>query len=151
MLAPSNISDTIVIGSGPAGVACASALLSAGMGVLLIDTGLELEQDRLAVVDRLKTTNPDQWSREDTDFLQGSPKEDESGLVDKLHFGSDYAYRNADVLRHLQRNGAGIKASLATCQAPAQPPPISHQQRGVRGRQFTSGAHHHQRPRPRLL
>jgi len=113
MPAPSDISDTIVIGSGPAGVACASALLSAGRGVLLIDAGLELEQDRLTVVDRLKTTSPDQWSREDTDFLQGSPKEDESGLVDKLHFGSDYAYRDADALLHLQRNGVGIKASLA--------------------------------------
>ena len=58
----------------------------------MIDAGLELEEDRLEAANRLKLSNPDQWSKGDIDFLEGTPKKDQSGLVDKLHFGSGYAY-----------------------------------------------------------
>ena len=35
-----------VIGSGPAGVACAKALLARGAGVLILDAGLEPDRAR---------------------------------------------------------------------------------------------------------
>jgi choline dehydrogenase-like flavoprotein len=79
----------------------------------MIDAGLELEKSAIRVVDRLKNSVPDQWSEHDTQILKGLPKKDDSGLVDKLHFGSDYAYRDADSLLHLRRKNVGIKASLA--------------------------------------
>ena len=38
-----------VIGFGPAGVACARALLARGANVLMLDAGLELEPERAAI------------------------------------------------------------------------------------------------------
>ena len=43
-----------VVGSGPAGVACAQALLDAGRRVRMLDAGLTLEPNRAGLVERLK-------------------------------------------------------------------------------------------------
>ena len=46
-----------VIGSGPAGAACARALLARGATVLMLDAGLELEPERARVVHQLAAPN----------------------------------------------------------------------------------------------
>ena len=48
----------IVIGSGPAGVSCAKALMGRGVEVSLLDAGLELEPERRALVDELARQAP---------------------------------------------------------------------------------------------
>ena len=47
-----------VIGSGPAGVACAKALLARGASVLMLDAGIELESDRARIVRELSEKSP---------------------------------------------------------------------------------------------
>ena len=42
-----------MIGSGPAGVACAKALLARGVPVTLLDAGVQLESERMALLDEL--------------------------------------------------------------------------------------------------
>ena len=50
-----------VIGSGPAGVACARALLARGATVRMLDAGLELEPDRARLVHELASVKPPAW------------------------------------------------------------------------------------------
>ena len=54
--------DAIVVGSGPAGVAAASALLRRGRRVLMLDGGLRLEPERQAVVERMAGGQPSAWT-----------------------------------------------------------------------------------------
>ena len=51
----------VVIGSGPAGVACAQALLEKGHEVLMLDAGLGLEPARQEMVDQLAAMPPENW------------------------------------------------------------------------------------------
>lgn len=104
----------IVIGSGPAGISCAQALLSQGKKVLLLDGGHTLEAEPASVASALARMPAAQWPPDQRDFLKGRLKPDPSGLVDKLHFGSDYPYRQADEKLGLDRRDVGLKASLAT-------------------------------------
>jgi len=103
----------IVIGSGPAGISCARALLDQGKKVLLLDGGQHLDQPQMSVASSLAKTSDSEWPGEDRSFLKGRLKPDPSGLVDKLHFGSDYPYRHADEKLGLDRKNIGLKASLA--------------------------------------
>ena len=52
-----------IIGSGPAGVACARALLACGANVLMLDAGLELEPERARVVSKLASAKPPECNR----------------------------------------------------------------------------------------
>jgi choline dehydrogenase-like flavoprotein len=102
-----------VIGSGPAGVSCAKALLARGATVLMLDAGIELEQERAKLVQRLGSTAADEWLAEDTAVLKNEVDYSSGRIPQKLIFGSDYPYREAD--KHLPRreSGATIKPSLA--------------------------------------
>ena len=53
----------LVIGSGPAGVSVATALLARGHKVTLIDIGAGMEQEALHRRDALATTVPGLWDR----------------------------------------------------------------------------------------
>jgi choline dehydrogenase-like flavoprotein len=99
-----------VVGSGPAGVACASALLKRGRQVHLVDGGVRLEADREAAVRELGLLPPKSWTDEHLQFLQGPL---DVGQSEKLRFGSDYAYREAEEHLGIVNNGAGIRPSLA--------------------------------------
>jgi choline dehydrogenase-like flavoprotein len=102
-----------VVGSGPAGIACASALLRNGVQVRLVDAGLTLEQQRLEVLRRLAKAQPAEWAREDVAILKAGTVAGAKGIPLKLAYGSDFPYREADV--HLRTNdtGVGVQASLA--------------------------------------
>lgn len=92
---PTSGSDRIaVIGSGPAGIACAKALVRRGVEVVLFDGGLELDQDRQAMVSRLAGSTPDQWARDDVARFTCNDTAGENGLPKKLVFGSDYIYQS---------------------------------------------------------
>ncbi len=94
---PTSASDRIaVIGSGPAGIACAKALVRRGAKVVLFDGGRDLDQGRQALVARLAGSTPDQWAADDVASFTCNDTAGGNGLPKKLVFGSDYIYRSDD-------------------------------------------------------
>ncbi|MFH1618779.1 MAG: GMC oxidoreductase [bacterium] len=85
-----------VIGSGPAGVSAAAALLKRGLPVTLLDAGERLEHDRRTAVDRLKTQTPDKWDARFINEIRESTRISISGIGVKLAYGSDYANRGVN-------------------------------------------------------
>src|SRR5262249_18311847 len=84
-----------VIGSGPAGISAAKALLGKGRRVTVLDVGLELEPERRALVEQLGRLEVEQWESSLVEQLKGELHSDASGVKVKLAFGSDYPYRSA--------------------------------------------------------
>ncbi len=85
-----------VIGSGPAGVSCAAALLERGVCVTILDAGIELDENKRKVLTATQTNwntlPPSKISLELTHTLN-------SKNPIKWVYGSDYPY--ADVLQHI--------------------------------------------------
>jgi choline dehydrogenase-like flavoprotein len=102
-----------VIGSGPAGVACAQALRARGAAVLMLDAGLELEPDRDRFVRQCADTSPAAWSPEQLAVLKGGLAADATGVPLKLVFGSDFPYRETAEKIPWKNFGSGLKPSLA--------------------------------------
>jgi len=102
-----------VVGSGPAGVACAKALLDAGRRVRMLDAGLTLEAERAGLVERLKHGRPEEWTPADLAAFQAGMIPDVGGVPLKLVYGSDYAYREADEHLGVQYDNVGLRPSLA--------------------------------------
>ncbi len=82
-----------VIGSGPAGVACAKALLARGASVpAMLDAGLELEPNRARIVRELSGKNPPApipWPR----FKRRRGRRCYRVAAETPGFGSDFPYR----------------------------------------------------------
>ena len=102
-----------VIGSGPAGVACAKALLARGATVLMLDAGLELEPDRAQIVRQCAAMKPEAWSAAQRAALTGGMAADAKGVPLKLVFGSDFPYRETAEKIPWRNHGTGLKPSLA--------------------------------------
>jgi ferredoxin len=102
-----------VIGSGPAGVACAKALLARGATVLLLDAGLELEPDRARIVRQCAEVKPAAWNPQQVATLKGGLAADARGVPLKLVFGSDFPYRETEGKIPWRNHGSGLKPSLA--------------------------------------
>src|SRR5689334_20825721 len=92
----SELQSWVVVGSGPAGVACAKALLERGKRVHMLDSGLSLEPERLALVERLKSSRPEAWLASDVTAFKSGMEAGASGLPQKLVYGSDFAYRGTE-------------------------------------------------------
>ena len=84
----------LVLGSGPAGVACASALLEAGEKVTMLDAGLELEPSRRSQLVNLQSMSSISWTKETAGFLRDGMEAARDGIPMKLAYGSDFAYRD---------------------------------------------------------
>jgi choline dehydrogenase-like flavoprotein len=101
-----------VIGSGPAGVSAAVALVNKGIDVTMLDAGFELEPERAEVVRRLQQLDKKDWN----DGLIGRIKENmhaHSGGVDlKLIYGSNYPYRGMNSYQPVQLKGSKMFRSL---------------------------------------
>lgn len=102
-----------VIGSGPAGVACAKALLARGARVLMLDAGLELEPDRARAVRALAGKEPGQLTAQDLAVFKGNLRPTAQGLPQKLIFGSDFPYRDTQKEIPWQGEGTALEPSLA--------------------------------------
>ena len=102
-----------VIGSGPAGVACAKALLARGANVLMLDAGLELEPDRARIVSQCAQLKPAAWNSSQVEALKGGMAADATGVPLKLIFGSDFPYRETGEKIPWRNHGTGLKPSLA--------------------------------------
>ncbi len=102
-----------VIGSGPAGVACARALLDRGVRVCMVDAGLTLEPAIQDHVRQLHARTPDQWSKDEIKRLKGDAEANSKGVVLKRSFGSDFPYRGTDEHIGITSEDAALKPSLA--------------------------------------
>ena len=86
-----------IIGSGPASIACAQALIGDGYPVVILDAGLELEaEQQQAVAALLASPN---WDEAALAPLKAGAHATVNGIPVKKLFGSDYPYR--EVLEHL--------------------------------------------------
>jgi choline dehydrogenase-like flavoprotein len=79
----------LVIGSGPSGVAVASALLARGRQVLMLDGGRTLEAHRAAARDALAAQAPEGWKQADRAAWQAPQYATPAGQVRR--YGSDFA------------------------------------------------------------
>jgi choline dehydrogenase-like flavoprotein len=102
-----------VIGSGPAGVACAHALLQRGARVLLLDAGISLEPDRAALVADMAARQPSAWAPEQIARLKEGTSATSKGIPLKLLYGSDYPYRGCDEHLATEYQNVALVPSLA--------------------------------------
>ena len=92
----------LVLGTGPAALACVQALLAVGKPVTVLDAGETLEPMRQEVLDRVAGQTPREWTETDLDLLQGGQEKGHGNIHLKLLYGSDYPYR--DNAESMQKN-----------------------------------------------
>ena len=102
-----------VIGSGPAGVACAKALLARGATVRMLDAGLELEPDRARIVRQFADAKPSTWPKGDRARLKGDMAAGAKGIPLKFAFGSDFPYRETETHIPWRGQDTSVRPSLA--------------------------------------
>jgi ferredoxin len=102
-----------VIGSGPAGAACAKGILARGANVLMLDAGLELEPERARLVRQLAGAKPSAWPPGDLATLKHGLTANAKGISLKLLFGSDFPYRDTKEQIPWQGGSIGLCPSLA--------------------------------------
>jgi len=102
----------IVIGSGPAGVSCAVALLAQGRSVLMIDGGAELESERSQRLAALGATPPETWTGPATAWMREGMQSTAEGIPLKLSFGSDYPFRILPGAPVVEGSGVNTKFSM---------------------------------------
>jgi choline dehydrogenase-like flavoprotein len=102
-----------LIGSGPAGVSCASALLAQGLTVTMLDAAVRLEGDKQQSLDQLQTLPPEQWHGASVEFLKHSVAAGPMGVRQKQAFGSSYPYQGLTALAEFQPVGTDASPSLA--------------------------------------
>lgn len=79
-----------VVGSGPSGIAVASALLARGLMVTMLDIGRECEAEKTSAMRKLALRSPEEWDQARVDGLDG--KTFGTLRPRKLLYGSDFAY-----------------------------------------------------------
>jgi choline dehydrogenase-like flavoprotein len=100
-----------VIGSGPAGVSCAMALVARGEEVTMLDAGFALEPDAEAVVGRMSKQTPEQWSGDALSSVKSLATV--GGAPRKLVYGSEYPYRQPEGYQPLTGTGVDFSPSFA--------------------------------------
>ena len=102
-----------VVGSGPAGVSCAVALMQKGVRVTLLDSGLELDSTRSDQLVNLQDLGPENWQPKDLAFLKEQTSASIDGIPLKHAFGSDFPYRDPGVEWRLEMDGVDTRPSFA--------------------------------------
>jgi choline dehydrogenase-like flavoprotein len=102
-----------VIGSGPAGVACAHALLARGAKTTILDAGVSLEPSRAELVAQLRRTSPAEWTPEQIHRLKEGTDAGPKGIPVKRVYGSDFPYRDCELHVPADFDGVGSRPSLA--------------------------------------
>jgi len=101
-----------VIGSGPAGVACAQALLQGGARVVLLDGGLAPEKSRAELAAQMGAQPPQNWSAAQLKDFKAGMNAGAKGIPLKLAYGSDYPYRETDAHLPADYRGVALRPSL---------------------------------------
>ncbi|MEZ5778811.1 MAG: GMC oxidoreductase [Paracoccaceae bacterium] len=101
----------IVIGSGPAGVSAARALLARGRKVLMLDGGKVLEDEAVERRDALARLDPHQWNQSARDGWMARQFASPAGQVRR--YGSDFAMEAATATFHEPPDWMALRASRA--------------------------------------
>ena len=102
-----------VIGSGPAGVSSAMALVRQGHSVTMLDAGVELERDREQMVQQLADQDASDWDAVTLARLKENMKSSASGIPLKYTYGSDFPYRETGTYIPRKTKDVAIVPSLA--------------------------------------
>jgi hypothetical protein len=86
----------LIIGSGPSAAGAALALAEReDLQIVVLDLGLQLEQERQQVVGQLAERAPGHWDRELVELVSAQPVNSAvKGLPEKRAYGSDFAFRD---------------------------------------------------------
>ena len=101
-----------VIGSGPAGVACAHALRQRGTTVVLLDAGITLENSRSKIVSEMGAQSPKDWTGDQIKKFKAGLTAGTKGIPLKLAYGSDYPYRETEIHLPADYRGVALRPSL---------------------------------------
>ena len=101
-----------VIGSGPAGVAAARALLERGCKVAMFDAGLALEKSRAELVAQMGSRAPGDWTVAQLRDFKAGMTAGAKGIPLKLAYGSDFPYREAEIHLPADYEGVALRPSL---------------------------------------
>lgn len=82
----------MIVGSGPAGVSAAIALVKGGHHVTILDVGDELDKDREAIVSRMSGQRVDEWNLRDREAISGSRSSTKDAVHSKQSYGSSYSF-----------------------------------------------------------
>lgn len=103
-----------VVGSGPASISAAMALVKRGLRVTILDGGKRLEPERQAVLDRLGAQKPEAWSASDLDRLRGEDQSSRHGSIhSKMTYGSEYPYEDVAAPLMADREHSPFHYSMA--------------------------------------
>jgi choline dehydrogenase-like flavoprotein len=103
----------VVIGSGPAGVAAAHALVSAGRKVIVLDAGDRIEPGAMEAFDALSQLEPGQWPPELDRRVRGTFTADTDHVPLKPAYGSLFPYAQKDPDMPVCQEGTEVWPSLA--------------------------------------
>jgi choline dehydrogenase-like flavoprotein len=103
-----------VIGSGPAGVACAAALLKRGCEVTMLDAGIGLEESKLRAIEQIKATDRAAWDPNVLAAIKGSTRSSAKGIPLKYSYGSDFPYREVEEALGCRFDGVALRPSFAS-------------------------------------
>ena len=95
-----------VIGSGPAAIAAAHALLERQLPVTMLDVGEELEPERQRLLDELYASPADRWRPEALAKLREGIRADAGGVPEKLAYGSNYPFRDVGQAGRIEARNA---------------------------------------------
>jgi ferredoxin len=90
------MTTVLIIGSGAAAAGAALALCHReNLKITVVDIGLQLEADRVQLVEALASSPPDEWDEHTIELISKQPVAPRhSGVPEKRIFGSDYPFRN---------------------------------------------------------
>jgi len=105
--------DACIIGSGPAGISAASALLSEGKRVLMLDVGKHLSEELVALKERLASTPKNNWRLKDYDKIKDGTAVTTKGVSEKRIFSSLYPYETPPMFPKIVFENSGLLPSFA--------------------------------------
>ena len=100
----------IIIGSGPSGVSCATALLKKNIKVLMIDSGNELEKNVKNEISKLFNLEYEDWPK---DVINKPPSKYYKGIPLKQCYGSNFIYKISDPYKYHFKKNIGLRPSFA--------------------------------------
>lgn len=103
----------VVIGSGPAGVAAARALIARGERVTIVDAGVTLEDERAERVSRMASQKPPEWTEEDVREARRQMPASLGGVPLKFTHGSDFPYQEVERFAPFENHGTATRPTLA--------------------------------------
>jgi len=106
-------STAYVVGSGPAGVACARALLDKGVRVVMLDGGTRLKANRARAVETLGQGQPEEFDPDLLALIKENMDATPEGVPLKVDYGSDFPYRGVDTYLPVDTTGFSAPPSLA--------------------------------------